>query len=113
MIRYMLVAFTSVLLSCLAQVLLKKSSAEEKSHVIFDYLNLKVIVSYGIIFVCMLLTVYAFTGMYYRYGAVIESLAYLLIMLFSRVFLKEKITRRRVIGNCIIVLGVIIFAINL
>jgi len=109
----MLVAFAAVVLSCLAQILLKKSSGEKKKHFIFDYLNLKVIASYGIIFICMLLTIYAFTGMYYRYGAVIESLAYLLIMLFSRMFLKEKITRRRVIGNCIIVLGVIIFTISL
>jgi len=105
--------FSGVILSSLAQVLLKKSSSEKKRHFIFEYINAKVIVSYGVLFVCMLLAIYAFTGMYYRYGAVIESLAFLLIMVFSKVFLKEKITRRRVIGNCIIVLGVIVFAISI
>ena len=110
--RYILVALVSVVLSSFAQILLKKSSAEEKKHLIFDYLNLKVILAYGIIFFCMLIMIYAFTGMYYRYGAVIESLSYLLIMLFSRMFIQEKITRRRVIGNCVIVLGVIIFALS-
>ncbi|MCL2827562.1 MAG: EamA family transporter [Oscillospiraceae bacterium] len=113
MSRYILVALVSVVLSSLAQILLKKSSAEEKRHLIFDYLNVKVAAAYGIIFFCMLLVIYAFTGMHYRYGAVIESLAYLLIMLFSRAFLKEKLTRRRVIGNCIIVLGVLIFTISI
>ena len=113
MSRYVMVALLSVVLSSFAQILLKKSSAEKKKHLIFDYLNVKVIAAYGIIFVCMLLVIYAFTGMYYRYGAVIESLAYVLIMLFSRVFLKEKLTRRRVIGNCIIVLGVLIFTITI
>ena len=110
---YVGVAIFSVLLSSLSQVLLKKSSAESKKHWVFEYLNLKVVIAYSIIFICMLLMIYAFTGMYYRYGAVIESLAYLLIMVFSRIFLKEKITKRRVIGNLIIVVGVIIFTLNI
>lgn len=109
---YVGVALFSVLLSSLSQVLLKKSSGEAKKHWIFDYLNPKVIVAYGTIFVCMLLMIYAFTGMSYRYGEVIGSLAYLLIMIFSRIFLKEKITKRRVIGNLIIVAGVLIFTVN-
>jgi len=112
MSRYVAVALVSVVLSSFAQVLLKKSSSEKKSHLIFDYVNAKVIFAYGIIFLCMFLVIYAFTGMYYRYGAVIESLAYLLIMLFSRIFLKEKITLRHVIGNSIIVLGVLIFTLG-
>jgi len=112
MSTYVAVALVSVVISSLAQILLKKSSSEQRKHFIFDYLNIKVITAYGMIFLCMILMIYAFTGMYYRYGAVIESLAYLLIMLFSRIFLGEKITRRRVLGNCVIVLGVIIFTIN-
>jgi len=110
---YVGVAFFSVVLSSLSQVLLKKSSGETKKHWVFEYLNPKVVVAYCTIFVCMLLTIFAFTGMYYRYGAVIESLAYLLIMMFSRFFLKEKITKRRVIGNLIIILGVIIFTLSI
>jgi len=110
---YIGVALLSVVLSSLSQVLLKKSSNEEKSHWIFEYLNFKVIMAYGTIFVCMFLMIFAFTGMYYRNGAVIESLAYLLIMVFSRIFLGEKITKRRVIGNLIIVIGVIVFTLNI
>ena len=111
--RYIAVALVSLVFSCFAQILLKKSSSEKKKHFIFEYLNVKVCAAYGIIFICMLLMIYAFTGMYYRYGAIIESLAYLLIMLLSRLFLKEKITRRKLIGNCIIVVGVLIFTINI
>jgi len=110
---YVGVAFFSVVLSSLSQVLLKKSSSETKKHWVFEYLNPKVVVAYCTIFVCMLLTIFAFTGMYYRYGAVIESLAYLLIMMFSRFFMEEKITKRRVLGNLIIVLGVIIFTVSI
>jgi len=110
---YVGAAILSVILSSLSQILLKKSSGEKKKHWIFEYINPKVLIAYGTIFVCMFLMIFAFTGMYYRYGAVIESLAYLLIMVFSRIFLKEKITKRRVIGNLIIVIGVLIFTINI
>ena len=109
---YAAIAFVSVIFSSLAQVLLKKSSAEKKKHWVFDYLNLKVCGAYAIMFVCILLMIYSFTGMYYRYGAVIESFSYLLIMVFSWLFLKEKVTRRRVIGNGLIIMGVLIFSIS-
>jgi len=111
--RYIAVALVSVVISSLAQILLKKSSNEKKTHFIFEYLNIKVCTAYAMLFLCMLLMVFAFTGMYYRYGAVIESLAYLLIMIFSWLFLNEKITRNRIIGNLLIVIGVLIFTINI
>ena len=111
--KYFMVAFASVLLSCFSQVLLKKSSGEKKKSVIFEYLNVKVISSYGILFACMLLMVYVYSGVEYKYGAIIESLAYLIIMVFSGIFLKEKITKKKIIGNLIIVLGVVIFSLNL
>ena len=37
---------------------------------------------------------------------VLEALSYVYVMLLSRRFLNEKITRRRLIGNLVIVLGV-------
>ena len=110
MSRYIGVALFSVMLSSLAQILLKKAADKKKRHWMLDYLNVRVICAYAIIFICMFLAIYAFTGMYYRLGAVIESLSFLLIMVFGRIFLGEKITRRRLIGNGLIVLGVIIFS---
>ena len=110
---YMGVALASVPISSLAQILLKKSSGEKKKHLVFEYLNLKVCIAYFMVFISMLLMIYAFTGMYYRYGAAVESLGYMLIMLFGRLFLGERITHRRLLGNCVIVLGVVIFTINM
>jgi drug/metabolite transporter (DMT)-like permease len=110
--KHVAVALLSVVLSSLAQILLKKSSGEVKKHWVFDYLNIKVSVAYGIIFVCMFMMIYAFRSIHYKYGVVIESLSYLIIMVFSRFLLKEEITIKRLIGNCIIVLGVLIFTIK-
>ena len=111
--KHVAVALFSLILSSLSQVLLKKSSGETRKRLIFEYLNVKVCVAYSVIFVCAILTVYALKGMDYKYVTAIESLSYILIMLFSRLFLKEKITLRKMIGNCVIVLGVLIFSVNL
>jgi drug/metabolite transporter (DMT)-like permease len=48
-----------------------------------------------------------------KYGAIIESLGYVFVMLLSAGFLKEKITRKKLIGNVIIILGVVIFSLDI
>ena len=60
----------------------------------------------------MILMIIAFKGMPYKYGAVLESLTYLYIMILSRVFIGEKLTKKKVLGNLIIVAGVIIFSLG-
>ena len=65
--------------------------------------------AYGITFICMVLMIIAYKGMPFKYGAIIESLGYLYIMVLGRIFLGEKLTAKRVIGNLIIVCGVVVF----
>lgn len=60
----------------------------------------------------MVLTVIAYKGVPFKYGAVLESLAYLYIMVLSRVFLNEEITRKKAAGNFIIVAGVVLFSLG-
>ena len=57
----------------------------------------------------MLLNVIAFTKVDYKNGPVIDSLGFLFVMILSNVFFKEKITKKKVIGNAIILLGILIF----
>lgn len=61
-------------------------------------------------FLCMILMIMAYKGMQFKYGAIIESLVYLYVMILSRIFFKEEITRKKVIGNMLIVCGVIVFS---
>ena len=48
-------------------------------------------------------------GLEYKSGPVIESLGYVLIMFLSLFFFGEKITKRKLIGNGLVILGIIIF----
>ncbi|WP_027396862.1 EamA family transporter [Anaerovibrio lipolyticus] len=110
MSSYVGIAVFSGILSAFSQVLLKKSSNVERDSRIKEYLNLLVIIGYGLSFICMILMIIAFKGMPLKYGAVIESLVYLYIMILGRIFLEEKITLKRLVGNIIIIAGVIIFS---
>ena len=107
--KYVAIAVFSGVLSALSQVLLKKSSGIQRDSKIKEYLNPYVISAYGITFICMVLMIIAYKGMPFKYGAIIESLGYLYIMVLGRIFFKEKLTAKRVIGNLIIVCGVVVF----
>ena len=110
MVKYILIAVFSGILSAFAQVLLKKSSEGTYESRISEYLNPYVIVGYGITFLCMILMILAYKGLPYKYGAVLESLVYLYTMILSGIFLREKISLRKIVGNLFIVCGVVAFS---
>ena len=82
MIYYFIAVFSGIL-SSFSQVLLKKSAEKKKKTIWGEYLNPYVITGYIITMVCMLLTIIAYRGMPFKYGAVLESLSYLYIMILS------------------------------
>lgn len=58
------------------------------------------------------LNVIALKGLPLKQASALESLSYLIILVFSWYFLGEKITKRKLIGNLIIVIGVVIYCIQ-
>ena len=55
------------------------------------------------------LTIFAYKGLDYKNGPVIESLGYVIIMVLSCLFFNEKITWKKFLGNGLVILGIIIF----
>ena len=106
---YWLLLFASVTVASFSQILLKKSAQKEHGSFLKEYLNVHVIVGYSLMVVATLLTIFAFTGMDYKNGPIIESVGYILVMLLSWWLLKEKLTLRKVLGNCLILVGILIF----
>ena len=100
----------SVVVAAFSQVLLKMSAKKTYTSVIREYLNPFVIIGYGMMVAATVLTVLAYKfGLDYKSGPVLESLGFVLIMLLSLGFFREKITPRKLIGNILIVLGIVIF----
>lgn len=107
--KYMLLLVLSVAVASFSQILLKKSAGKTYESVLREYLNPLVIIGYGMMMVSTLLTVAGYEGLEYKNGAVIESLGFVLVMILSRLFFGEKITKKKLLGNSLILLGIIIF----
>lgn len=101
--------FLSVAVASVSQVLLKKSALKVYDNVIREYLNPYVIGGYGLLFCSMLLTVYAYSGMDYKNGYVIESLGNVFVLVLGYVVFRERISLRKILGIACIMAGIVIF----
>lgn len=110
--KYMWLMFAGTLFTAVSQILLKQSADKTYRHPIFEYLNWRVILSYGIFAGVLLLNTYAYTRVDMKYGAVIDTFSYVFVMILSFLILKEKMTKRRLIGNLIIMTGVFIYTLG-
>ena len=99
----------SVFIASCSQILLKISANKTYQKRIYEWLNPIVISAYSIFFLSMLLTNYALREVEYKYSASIESLGYLFILVLSTIILKERITKKKVMGNLIIIIGIMIY----
>ncbi len=109
MIKYIVVGIISVVLSCVSQMLLKVSANKKWNTRVREYLNMFVISAYFLLGACMLLTIYMYRGMEFKYGAIIESLSYVIIMIMGKLFFDEPFTQKKILGNVLIILGIFIF----
>lgn len=107
--KYMLLLVMSVVISSFSQILLKKSAKIKYDTFIKEYLNFYVITGYGMMVLATLTTILAFKGVEYKNGSIIESLGYVLIMILSFVFFKEPLTKKKVLGNFMVLLGIMVF----
>ena len=101
--------FGAVLLSSVSQMLLKKSAGKEHKSVIFEYLNPWVISGYFLLAASTICVIFAFKGVDFKNGPVIESLGFPLVMILGRIFYGEKLTKNKLIGMGLIMLGVVIY----
>lgn len=99
----------SVLVATVSQIFLKKSALEPHSSFLREYMNTKVIGAYLLLLLSTVLAIQAFRGITYKNGIMIDSTGYLFILAYSYIFLKEKISRKKLIGNALIIAGLIIY----
>lgn len=109
MLKYIFIFLFSVLISSVAQIILKKSAGKKYDSVIKEYLNIRVIGAYSIFFMSTLLTMYAYKGVPLTLGTLLEAAGYIYIPVLSFLILKEKITPRMVIGSLFIICGIIVY----
>ena len=95
--------------SAVSQILLKQSANIKYENRIREYLNFRVILSYTIYMLILLLNTWCYTKVDMRFGPVIDTAAYVFVLIFSRVILNEKITKGKLVGNLLIIAGILIY----
>ena len=93
--------------SAISQILLKQSANIQYSNPLREYLNWRVILAYFLFFSILLLNTWCYTKVDMRYGPVIDTAAYVFVLLLSKVILKEKITKRKIAGVILILIGAV------
>ena len=113
-VNYFLMMTGGVLIASISQILLKKSALANVDSTSFkaQYINKLVIGGYALLFIAMLIPLYVYRFIELKYGAVIESLGYVFVMILSSLILGEKITKKRLAGNVLIILGIALFSSN-
>ena len=103
-----LIYLITPLVAAVSQLILKKAADNPKNSGFRAFLSAPVILAYGLFLGCMLLNVVALGTVELSVTGVLESSGYLYVMLLSHFFLKEKMTRRKLMGNALIVLGIVL-----
>lgn len=109
MIFYVSILFVSVIISAYSQILLKKSALKEHKSFIFEYLNPFVIISYLIFFCAIFLDMIGLKKVPVSYIPIIESSSYIFVIVFSKIFLKEVFSKRKIIAMIFILIGIFIY----
>ena len=112
---YLLMMAGGVLVSSISQILLKKSAVihHDRTGWKAQYLNRFTAGGYILLFLAMLITLYVYQFVELKYGAAVESLGYVFVMCLSSLFLGEKITKKKITGNMLIIAGIVLFTLEL
>jgi drug/metabolite transporter (DMT)-like permease len=109
-ILFSLIFIFGVFISSVSQIILKKAAQKKYPNKIREYLNARVIFAYIIFFGATLCSIWAYTVIPLSLGPILESAGYLFVAVLSWLFLKEKITKKKMLGLSIIIIGIIIYS---
>lgn len=106
---YLGLAVLSVVIASISQVFLKMGAQKTYASRIREYLNIYVILGYGMLFVSMVLTIAAYGHLSYLSVPVVEAIGYVLVPVFSFFVFHEKMTQGKLLGIVLILAGIFVY----
>lgn len=104
------VLLVSVMIASVSQIILKKAADKKYKSVIAEYVNPMVIGAYGLFFLSTILTMIALKYVPMSLSPILESTGYLYVTVMSYFFLKERFSKRKLLGLGLILLGIFVFS---
>jgi len=104
-----IIAFIGTLLTAFSQILLKlQAKKNTNKNFVLKFLNVRVILSYGLLFMTLVLNQIALIHVPVSVLPCITALSFVWIFLLSHFFLKESASKTKIVGVIIILIGVLI-----
>lgn len=107
---YMALYLVSVFCASVSQIFLKKEAVKAHKSFLAEYLNPSVIGSYMVFAGCTILTMLAYRGLPLNYGSVLETAGYIFVTILGAVFLRERVTAKKLLSLLVIFAGIFIYA---
>lgn len=102
----------SILISSVSQIMLKKSAEKEYPSKLKEYLNPLVIIAYVLFFGTTFISLYALKVVPLSMTPILEASGYIFVAILSFFFLKEKMTKKQLIGMALIIIGIVVYSLN-
>ena len=106
---YVGIYLCSVFVASVSQILLKTAANRTYPTRIKEYLNRYVIAGYALLFVSTILTMLALKKVPLSWANVIESVGYFFVFIMGYLILKERFSRRKLLGILVIFVGIGVF----
>ena len=108
---YIFILLFSVFISAFSQVLLKKSALKTYGSFWREYLNIYVVPAYAIYFVAVFLDLIALKKVPVSFVPVAEASSYVFVLIFGKLFFREKFSARKILAMILILAGIVVFVI--
>ena len=105
---YYFYAMLSIVLTGISQTLLK-IGARNNSTPLGVYLNPATMMGYFMFLIVTVCSIFALKGLDLKLFYALTSLNYVVVMVLSRIVLREGLSRNKVVAGCLIVAGVVVF----
>ncbi len=99
-----------VFIASLAQIFLKKSANYQHSTILAEYLNIKVLIGYSMMFISTLCSVYALKNIPLSLAVLLDSTAYVFVCIHGYIFFKELINIQSATALLLILSGISCYA---
>ena len=101
-----IIALLVILLTSAGQIYLKLGADRSKKS---RFINSYVLIGYILFFLTIILSYYLMKLVPMKNFTVVMSLNYIMVMIASKIFLMEEITKDRLIGTILVAFGVLVF----
>jgi small multidrug resistance pump len=111
MLKFLIIAFAAVILTAVAQVLLKFGAVSSSKHSrwIKHYMNIYIFSGYGLFLTVTIINLYAYKYLPLKYAIILLPFVFIFVTLFSYFFFKETLTKRQLISYVLIIIGVVVY----